>query len=797
MSTSLDIVQAWILKQLRGYAATNAPLYRTMKEKQLDTAIKNITLKRWMERYIRRTLLTPSDTSILFIAFDYPFLYAYPYLGVVYSDEAGKHYSLHDPNPKNISDIIRDFSAPPLLADNLFMQAFRNALQRETYDAFEQWYNWLLQPEDTHPVIIDYYANDKAEARYKSAIAHLNKAGSDNPSVRMLEKLWITFHSLSWRSTLQYGVVEAAAIALSKYYGSVGNYERALYFVGLALQEPHTSIHLKAASHTLHLRIQGQSVPPRLEKFVGPDNGYLKNFVCDMPFKRFDIVETGEVNVCCGHWLPTSIGNIESDSLDNILNSNRAKAIRKTMTDGTYKYCNHLECVHLAQNVIPPRATLHDPVIDHAIANDDFGVTHVDNMLFSYDQSCNLACPSCRRERIIEKPSQNEEKARIMETKLMPLLSGLKHLEINVAGEVFVSKPSRKILSMISQETCPDLKIDMISNGMLFNETEWKKFPGIHGKVSGVRISIDGARKETFEKLRRFGIHEVLLENLAFLQRLRKEKSIGGLTFSFTYQLDNFREMEEFIHFGRSFGADKIIFEPLQNVGAFTAEEYLERAVHRADHPLFPEFLAMIRRPIFKAVGIQHDFSNYEGFGDTDLFLSQDFVPHPADCRLEGMECHVAGSKNIFFATATTDHHRVMLRDTAVYLGTYNLAVQITPLDIQYIGIEIQSISLSDYGRILFDVQTMKVINAHSILDIISDIEVSPTQNGTIELSFDFTFHNRSGVILNFYIVDSEGRIIHMGNKKSGFALHKIRARKAEYGKRLFQSPEMVLTEPV
>ena len=230
----------------------------------------------------------------------------------------------------------------------------------------------------------------------------------------------------------------------------------------------------------------------------------------------------------------------------------------------------------------------------------------------------------------------------------MPLLRGLKHLNINVAGEVFVSKPSRQILSMISPETCPELEIDIISNGMLFTPKEWEKFPGIHGKVSGVRISIDAARKETFESLRRFGIHEVLLENLKFLHSLRRSGQIGGLTFSFTYQRDNFREMQEFVEFGRAYGADKINFEPLQNVGAFTEEEYRVRAVHKSDHRLYPEFLAMIRRPIFKTQNIQHDFANhdFEAFSRTDVLLSQDFHPAADNCRLEGVTAGVKGSSS-------------------------------------------------------------------------------------------------------------------------------------------------------
>jgi hypothetical protein len=43
-----------------------------------------------------------------------------------------------------------------------------------------------------------------------------------------------------------------------------------------------------------------------MEKFIGDDNGYLKQFVCSVPFERFDIGPNGDVKLCCSHWLPAN-----------------------------------------------------------------------------------------------------------------------------------------------------------------------------------------------------------------------------------------------------------------------------------------------------------------------------------------------------------------------------------------------------------------------------------------------------------------------------------------------------------
>jgi hypothetical protein len=299
------------------------------------------------------------------------------------------------------------------------------------------------------------------------------------------------------------------------------------------------------------------------------------------------------------------------DPIDAVLNSARAMKIRESVTDGTYKYCNHLECGSMAQDTLPTRDQLSRPRTRDAVARGDFHRDGIDELMFAFDQTCNLSCPSCRTHRIVEKMSESIDKARAVEQKLLPLLPTVRVLHINPAGELFASKPSRKLLELIDDERCPDLVLAIISNGTLFSEEEWNKFPGIHGKVYSVRISIDAASKETFEKLRRLGKHDVFLENMRFLSRLRSSGGITQLKFSFTYQLDNFREMPAFVGFCSEMNADLAIFERLQNI-AFTHEEFRQKAVHYPDHPLYAEFIEVVRNPVFRTQRVWHDF-DYPG----------------------------------------------------------------------------------------------------------------------------------------------------------------------------------------
>jgi hypothetical protein len=98
---------------------------------------------------------------------------------------------------------------------------------------------------------------------------------------------------------------------------------------------------------------------------------------------------------------------------------------------------------------------------------------------------------------------------------------------------------------------------------------------------------------------------------MEFLRELRTSGIISQFQLSFTYQLENFREMPAFIEFRDEMHADWVIFERLQNI-AFSDEEFRHKAVHYRDHPLHEEFLSIIRDPILQRTGVWHDF-DYDG----------------------------------------------------------------------------------------------------------------------------------------------------------------------------------------
>jgi len=324
------------------------------------------------------------------------------------------------------------------------VRGIEHALRREIYDAGELLFRWMRGegdvPETVHICVPDR-RRIKALSNYPVFAFDCGKAlGDSDRRVEVLAEMVDIYASIVGNKDGRSSIIVAAALALGRALGARGDYHRALAVVDKGLAVEPYSIHLEAAKHTLLLKTAGKHVPPPLEKFAGEDNGYLRQFVCPVPFERFAIMPDGEVTACCGHWLPTNIGNFLDQPVNEILNSTTAQKIRQSVTDGSYKYCNHLKCVPMTQEILPKIGEIKSPPILKAISEQTYEVGGVTELFFAFDQTCNLSCPSCRTHVITEKISQSEEKTRAVEDKLVSLLPTVRVLNINSAGELFVSK---------------------------------------------------------------------------------------------------------------------------------------------------------------------------------------------------------------------------------------------------------------------------------------------------------------------------------------------------------------------
>lgn len=357
----------------------------------------------------------------------------------------------------------------------------------------------------------------------------------------------------------------------------------------------------------------------------------LTDKLCIKPFANFEVWNTGDVYICCGQYVPAPIGNVFEQSFQEIWNSPIAQEIRRSMYDGSFKYCSRTcprfvnegnlytreELTDLLKNknkesseeYSPSRTLLHDMrYAPHITQFDDIGGAEITKMKcgpsfvnMAHDFTCNLACPSCRNEfRAADQAFRN--KLDIARDRVFKdVVPGALELRIAGDGDPFSSKHYRDILASLDAEKTPNLKLYILTNGVLFTPKEWNRFSNIIPLLHNVAVSIDAATPETYSVVRRGGNWNRLMENLQFLAQKHKEGFFKELVIQFVVQERNFREMKAFIDLGLKLGVTSILFQQLHNgLDAFNGIDYKTNNIYDPEHPHFEEFRALLRDPIFK-----------------------------------------------------------------------------------------------------------------------------------------------------------------------------------------------------
>ena len=327
---------------------------------------------------------------------------------------------------------------------------------------------------------------------------------------------------------------------------------------------------------------------------------------CSKPFTWFEVSrarEEGEVFLCCPGWLKRPVGNLLRQSVAEAWNGEAAQDIRRSILDGSFEYCDASLCPHI-QEISGPVQRIQDvtdPVLREAIREGltvlPYGPREVN---CAHDRSCNLSCPSCRTELIIE-TARRDEILGIQRKLEHEALVDAEALYITGSGDPFGSPFFRRWLQTMRRTDMPRLRtLHLHTNGLLWTPRLWETIPAeIRALIRSAEVSIDAASPETYAVNRRGGSFATLLERLEFIQTLRLAGPLERLTMSMVVQENNFHEMREFVVLSKRFGADAAYFSRLADWGTFDQEDLRKRSVHRADHPRHRELLDVLSDGLF------------------------------------------------------------------------------------------------------------------------------------------------------------------------------------------------------
>jgi len=354
-----------------------------------------------------------------------------------------------------------------------------------------------------------------------------------------------------------------------------------------------------AADHSQSPLVQG--VLFHLNGLADPDNPKytLAGKICEIPFREMDVLERS-THLCCASWLPTSAGDLSATDWPDVWNSDTAQAIRASIHDGSYRYCNKGACPKIQSNALLPTDTLAarsagwSDIVTGAMTALPVGPEVVN---LAYDRTCNLSCPSCRTDRFAADDATRLRFSEMQERAILPLLATARTVFITGSGDPFTSKNFRQLMHQLTPAAYPDLRFRIMTNGMLFTPAQWESFPSLHGRVATLKISIDAATGPTHERLRRGARWPVMLDNMAFAGDLMAQGLIDGFELVFTVQTDNYCEMGDAVDLAHRVGANGINFLRLTNWGTFTAAQYRDRAVFLPFHPDHHDFQARMHDP--------------------------------------------------------------------------------------------------------------------------------------------------------------------------------------------------------
>lgn len=182
------------------------------------------------------------------------------------------------------------------------------------------------------------------------------------------------------------------------------------------------------------------------------------------------------------------------------------------------------------------------------------------HLLLEVTDNCNLNCVMCRRK---ELGGQNLS---IKEFKyILSQLPGLKEITIVGRGESFMNPD---IYEMLKIGKSKNINFTIITNGTLLTENNIKEIPN---NVRQIIISVDSPVPEKYEKIRRGGKFNLVIENIKNLRKLKKDIYIR---INVVIMEENIEDLPKFSELANTIKIDEINLFNLKASDDFFAKKH-------------------------------------------------------------------------------------------------------------------------------------------------------------------------------------------------------------------------------
>jgi len=186
---------------------------------------------------------------------------------------------------------------------------------------------------------------------------------------------------------------------------------------------------------------------------------------------------------------------------------------------------------------------------------------------FDITHKCPFKCVMCN----VWKMSSDEKELTLDELKkVVDEIKewGIEHISF-AGGETLVRK--NDVIELLNYSSSKNMRTDLITNGHFLDEETCKKL--LECGISKISLSVDGAKRETHDKIRGDGNYDRVISVAKFLTKLKEEMNAKTeLEFTTTILSYNFRELVDIFYLMRGLNFDFITYQAVVPDNSFTID---------------------------------------------------------------------------------------------------------------------------------------------------------------------------------------------------------------------------------
>ncbi len=277
---------------------------------------------------------------------------------------------------------------------------------------------------------------------------------------------------------------------------------------------------------------------------------------CYVPFTTLILNANGTVSTCRELGTDHTIGNLNTNTIEEIWNGPQIKSLRNEFLTGKIQTCKqhqkNKQCNKLIDNI---------NMKSDALINSTVPLNQLYRLTPDLNGHCNLKCPMCH---INTFPNGQYDKLNLWPTLEENIFPYIKEIDL-LSGEPFIQDDTFKLID----------KIAMINPGCKWRFTtnaHWQLNDFIKSKLDKINvfyisISVDSIQQIVYKKIRT-GNLDIVLNNIKAIINYNNSRPVNQqfmIISNFTIQRENWHELKELFNFSEKHSLTsfaQILYEP-------------------------------------------------------------------------------------------------------------------------------------------------------------------------------------------------------------------------------------------